>query len=466
MNLTQEERVSKLHQQIYLARIKLRPFQAPAIDALENAGFKRLYLLWHRRAGKDYVAFLILIRQALLQRGNFIYCLPTYRLARRIVMDSLLSDGTRFLSMIPEQLVAKINSVEMNITLINGSVISIVGSNTIEKNLVGINPRGIIYSEWSRSLHSSWAYLSPAIVANAGFAVFITTPKGKNFAFEMWDRATRDKAWFCSKKTVEDTGLVDLATIQKEREEFGNDFINQEYYCSFVSGEGCIYGNLIDKLYLNDHVTDVPEDKSLLVHTFWDFGYNDPSCIIWAQISPGGVIRVIDCMYDNKKSLVDWCKIVLAKPYNYGTHWAPHDAGHHDFGSGLTRFEQAEDVGLKFETIAKDNKIITAIPSVSLISGIERTKSVLPNCYFDEIRCEGLLKGLDNYRYEWDEKRSVFKDTPVHNKDSHYADAFRYLALSIHLTRKTITADQLRENYFKSRAERGNFLPRGPWSRQ
>lgn len=440
------------------------PHQLGAIDALENANYRRLYLLWHRRAGKDYVSFYILLRQAIKTKGNYIYCLPTYRLARRIVFDSLFSDGTRFLSMIPEQLVAKINSVEMNITLINGSVISIVGSNTIEKNLVGINPRGIIYSEWARSLHSSWAYLSPAIVANRGWAVFITTPKGKNFAYEMWDRASRDKLWFCSKKTIEDTCLVSPEVIQNEREEFGAEFIKQEYYCDFVAGEGCFYGALIDKLYLNEHITDVPEDHSLQVHTFWDIGYGDTNVVIFAQISPGGVIRIIDCEHSNNKSLVDWCKLVLNKPYNFGTHWAPHDAGHHDFGTGLTRFEQAEDAGLKFETMAKDNKIITAIPSVSVMSGIERVMSTLPNCYIDEIKCARLIKGLENYRREWDEKRSDFKDAPVHNSDSHFADAFRYLALSIHLTRKSITKEQLMDNYIQSRTTRGSPIIQQPMS--
>jgi hypothetical protein len=43
-------------------------------------------------------------------------------------------------------------------------------------------------------------------------------------------------------------------------------------------------------------------------------------------------------------------------------------------------------------------------------------------------------QGLDclrNYRREYDEKRSVFFDKPLHDWASHGSDAFRYLALSI-----------------------------------
>lgn len=411
------------------------------------------------------MSFYILLRQALNTVGNYIYCLPTYRLARRVVFDSILSDGTRFLSMIPEQLVHKINSVEMKITLINGSIISIAGSNTIEKNMVGINPRGIIYSEWARSLHTSWSYLSPAILMNKGFAVFITTPKGKTFAYEMWDRALNSPEWFTSKKTVDDTNIVPRQLIENERKEFGDDFVNQEYYCNFTAAEGSFYGRIMDKLYLNDHITDVPYDPSLLVHTFWDLGYADLTVIIYAQISPMGVIRVIDCDYGNEKGLADWIRIVFDKPYHYGTHWGPHDLAVHEFSSGESRIDLAEKLGLRFEVeIDQYGKAKSRVPNVRIADGVEKVKLILPNCYFDEIRCERLIKGLDNYRREWDEKRSDFKDTPVHNADSHFSDSFRYLALSISSLSNSVTKEDLMESYITSK-RRAKSIPE-LWSRE
>ena len=80
--------------QIYLNKVKLRDYQLSAVSALE-AGYKKIYLIWHRRAGKDFVSFYILLREALKCVGVYFYALPTFSQARRVVFDSIMSDGTR-----------------------------------------------------------------------------------------------------------------------------------------------------------------------------------------------------------------------------------------------------------------------------------------------------------------------------------------------------------------------------------
>ena len=41
-----------------------------------------------------------------------------------------------------------------------------------------------------------------------------------------------------------------------------------------------------------------------------------------------------------------------------------------------------------------------------------------------------LVNALTQYQYEWDDKSGMFKRTPKHDWTSHFADAFRYLALA------------------------------------
>jgi phage terminase large subunit len=48
---------------------------------------------------------------------------------------------------------------------------------------------------------------------------------------------------------------------------------------------------------------------------------------------------------------------------------------------------------------------------------------------FDEERCEPLLNALANYHKEYDERSKLFRDAPAHEWSSHFADAFRYLAV-------------------------------------
>lgn len=67
---------------LHLNMFKPRPYQEAAMYAVEKQGYKKLLLNFHRRAGKDVVAFNIMIRSALRKVGLYLYCLPTYNQGR------------------------------------------------------------------------------------------------------------------------------------------------------------------------------------------------------------------------------------------------------------------------------------------------------------------------------------------------------------------------------------------------
>ena len=53
-----------------------RIYQLPVMDALENKGYKRIIIIWPRRAGKDVLAFNLIIRAALKRVGVYYYVFP------------------------------------------------------------------------------------------------------------------------------------------------------------------------------------------------------------------------------------------------------------------------------------------------------------------------------------------------------------------------------------------------------
>ena len=73
---------------------------------------------------------------------------------------------------------------------------------------------------------------------------------------------------------------------------------------------------------------------------------------------------------------------------------------------------------------------VLVVPQQSVADGINAVRTILPRCWFDQIKCGAGAEALRNYRKEYDEKRKVFHDRPLHDWTSHAADAFRYLALS------------------------------------
>lgn len=437
--------------QIKLDKFKPRSFQLPFCDALENKGYKKLLAVFPRRAGKDLMCWNLMIRQAVRKVGTYFYMLPTYRQAKLVIWDSITNDSVSFLSFIPKELIVSTNSQEMKITLSNGSIIQLLGSDSFD-SIVGSNPRMIVMSEYALCDPRSLSFFRPILHGNGGILMCISTPRGRNHLFDLAEIAKHNpNEWFYQHLTLEDTQHISWEEIQKEiaSGEISEDLAMQEYFCSFDMGvEGAYYAKYIDKMRLNNQITQVPWEPAFKVSTAWDLGVRDATCIIWYQ-KVGQTIRIIDCYEKNKEGLEHYAAIINNKPYSYDRHWAPHDIAVKEFGSGLTRLEKARQLGIKFES--RDNGTRSALPQISIEDGIEACRSAFAKIWIDEVRCAPLIKALENYRQEFDSKRKVYRDRPLHDNNSHFADAFRYLVLSLSRSKDgQTTADELERRYIQT----------------
>jgi hypothetical protein len=186
----------------------------------------------------------------------------------------------------------------------------------------------------------------------------------------------------------------------------------------------------------------VPWEPYHPVHTAWDLGFNDPTTVIFFQ-QIGAVIRIIDCYENTKKGLDHYAKVVKEKPYTYGKHIAPHDIAVHDLSTGISRWKTMHDLGITFIRYTEKQ------PNIE--DGIEASRSTFSKLWIDEQRCASLIKSLENYRQEFDSKRKVYRDRPLHDNNSHYADAFRYLVLSLSRGKDgQTTADELEKRYLQT----------------
>lgn len=238
------------------------------------------------------------------------------------------------------------------------------------------------------------------------------TPRGKNHLYELYQIAQSSKEWFSYLLTVEDTQHIPLSVIQREKEEglMSDDLIQQEYYCSFDMGiEGSIYNKYLDRMRVKGQIAPVPWESSLKVHTAWDIGVADSTSIIFFQVA-GQIVRIIDYYEQSGVGLDHYVKILQSKPYIYGKHIAPHDMKQRVWTEGaITRVEKARQMGINF----------TIAPQVEVIDGIEAVRASFNKIWIDDYNCSVLLKALENYRYEWDPHKSVYKTKPLHNWASH-----------------------------------------------
>ena len=385
-------------------------------------------------SGKDIVAFNYMLRDAIHHIGVYYYIFPTYSQARKVIWDSITNDGRRFIDFIPPELVANSNSTEMKITLTNGSLMQLLGSDDVDR-LVGTNPRGIVFSEYALQDPRAYQFLRPALTANDGWCLFCSTPRGKNSFWELYQIAINNpNDWFAQHLTVDQTQHISLLAIQREKEsgEMSDDLIQQEYYCSFDQGvEGSYYGKYLDRMRIKGQIGIVPHELGFKVNSSWDIGVRDSTSIImWQNV--GQIVRIIDYYENSKQGLEHYVKVLEQKPYTWGKHIAPHDIAVKEFGSGMTRIEKARQLGIKF---------ITA-PNLSIEDGIESVRSTFSKIWIDEQNCKPLIKAIENYRQEWDSKKQIYKSQPLHNIFSHAADALRYLCISLPKTRDGSTSPE------------------------
>lgn len=306
-------------------------------------------------------------------------------------------------------------------------------------SLMGTNPRGCVFSEYALQDPMAYQFIRPILTANGGWALFISTPRGKNHLWQLAELAQNSPDWFYIRLSVEDTAHIPLSEIERERREglMSEDMIQQEYYCSFNQGvEGAYYSRYLDTMKREHRLSDVPWENGFKVHTAWDLGIRDQTSIIFFQ-TIGQTVRIIDCYENSKHGLEHYVNILQGKPYTYGVHIAPHDIRVREWTSGYSRLDKARELGVHF----------TVADGLEITDGIEAVRSLFSKLWIDETKCASLVKALENYRQEWDNKRKVYKPRPLHDWSSHLCDSMRYLAISIPKTKDGLSADDIEKAY-------------------
>ena len=407
-----------------------RDYQQPLWDYLK-AGGKRAIAVWPRRHGKDDVLLHRTAISAHKRVGVYWHLLPQQNQARKAIWDAVNphTGRRRIDDAFPSELRANTRDQDMMIRFKNGSTWQVIGSDNYDA-LVGTPPVGVVFSEWALSNPQAWSLIRPILAENGGWAVFITTPRGRNHAHRMYEMAKVSPDWFAERLTATQTNVFSAETLANERAEIvaergeddGDAIYQQEYMTSFSAGlPGAYYAKIIDRLEADGRVTAVPYNPQAQVHTAWDLGRNDQTAI-WFVQRYGTGWAVIDYMVNTSVGIDWYVKEVRAKPYNYGEHLMPHDAENEQLVSATGSIaDTAKGMGLTG---------IRIVPrTASVANDINEVRQVLPLCYFDKAKCEKGIDALRAYRRIWDEKLRAYRDTPLHDWASDPADAFRTFAI-------------------------------------
>ena len=405
-----------------------RGYQLPILKYIDW-WWLRAVQLWHRRTGKDKTDFAgIIIKKAIEKVGVYYHIFPTYAQGKKVIWDGIDKAGMKVLDHIPKQLIKRKDWSDLLIELINGSIIQIVWTDgrNIDR-LVGTNPAGVVFSEYSLQNPRAWDLVRPILAENWWRAVFNFTPRWENHAYDLYNMAKDNPKRFCQSLTVEQTfdsnnnRLITDEMIQEERDSWmDEDLIQQEYFVSFQAfGQWAYYANQIKKAQEENRITIMPYEPSLTVDTFWDLWVNDTNAI-WFVQRLGKEIRIIDFLENTGEWLTYYLGELKTKPYNYWFHYFPHDIRVREYTNGKSREDTLRELWVT------NYKIVDKLWVEEWIDAVRR---LFQYCVFDREKCKQGILALKDYHKEYDEMRKTFKAHPEHNWASNAADAFRYMSV-------------------------------------
>jgi len=414
-----------------MAKIITIPFKPHNYQEQICAALRRFnVLVCHRRFGKTVVSVNLLIRGALESkktRWRGAYLAPLYRQAKAVAWDYI-----RFYTAVVPGV--EYNQAELRVDFPNGARIQLLGADNPD-TLRGIYLDAVVLDEYAYMAPRAWTeIIRPALADRKGWALFIGTPSGHNHFYDLYQYATdpAEKTWYAGMYRSDQTDVLDPEEVEAARREMADEEFNQEFLCSFSAAvRGAYYGNLIETAENEGRLCAVPIEPTIDVHTAWDLGISDSMSIWFFQALSSGEIRIVDYHEDEGKGLDHYAHVLRDKGYLYGTHIAPHDIAVRELGTGRSRFEVAESLGIRFVTA----------PKLPVAEGINAARTIIPRCWFNKGRCGRGVEALRQYRRDFNNRLGVLGDRPLHDWTSHAADAFRALATGMHLL-DTGTTDQ------------------------
>ena len=373
----------------------------------------------HRRAGKTVALVNDLIYGGLecrLHKPQLAYVGPTYSQAKRVAWAYLKDYAEPYLSKPPQE-------AELKVTLKNDATIYVLGADNAD-SLRGMYLDGCVPDEYALFKPSVFSQvIRPALSDRHGWAIFASTPRGKNLFYDVCQVAKNNPdEWYYLNLPADTSGIItpnELAELQKDMdpEEFA-----QEYLCSFDSAlKGAIYASEVNLLFLEGRTVEGNlYDAHLPVHCAFDLGFTDATVCIWFQLGKDGTTRIVACEMTAGVDIFYHIEKLHAFPGEIGDVFLPHDARAKNLQTGRSIVEQ----------FLKEGITPRVVPNHKVRDGIAAVRRLFPTISIDTATTGDLLEAMKSYRRQWNDNLGIFSDIPLHDWASDYCDCLRYVAMA------------------------------------
>lgn len=373
--------------------MELKLTQSQATIALDKHRFR--VLCCGRRWGKTTLAIDQMKGQACINDSRIAYIAPTYQQARDIAWEQLRNDC--------KDASESINESRLEIKLVNGSQIVLRGWEAIE-TLRGQRFDMVVLDEVAmmRNFWVNWnEVIRPTLTDTKGEAMFISTPKGFNHFYDLFNTQEKDDDYKSFHFTSYDNDYLPKDELDKARKELPEDQFAQEYLADFRKTQGLVYKQFdrTKAIYTTNEINVV--DRLVSV----DWGYTNPTAIYLILKDTDANYWITSEFYKTGKTTAE---IIEYARSLRGNKYYP-DPAEPD------RIEEMRRAGLNVREVSKE-----------IEAGISSVQELLKNGRLHvHASCVNLINEFETYRYPDRKPEHNEPELPVKEHD-HALDSIRY----------------------------------------
>jgi PBSX family phage terminase large subunit len=383
-----------------------------------------------RRAGKTTLAIEEIKGRAIFTNANIAYIAPTYQQARDIAWE-ILKKELRGATI-------SVNESRLEIKLKNTkggeSMVSLRGWESIE-SLRGLSFDMLVIDEVAmmRNFWTSWQeVIRPTLADRKGEVMFISTPKGFNAFYELYNMELTDKDYKSFHFTTYDNPHIDKDEIDKARAEITETRFAQEYLADFKKVEGLVYKEFDRSRHIYE---TLPENTYFEYLGGVDFGYNNPAAVPHIYKTADGHYYIDNEWYQKKRTESQIADYVLSCKFNR-VYPDPENP------SAIALLAQK---GVNVREVVKGKN--------SIRNGIDRVKDLMKqNKFHVNKRCVNTIAELESYCYPDSKDGITEHENPIKEND-HLMDAIRYVIFMEYLMRRKIVEEKPRPVFTDSKYE-------------
>lgn len=381
-----------------------------------------------RRFGKTTLAIDQMKGRAFLPGSRIAYIAPTYQQARDIAWEQLRKDCS--------QAAQKINESRLEILLVNDSLLVLRGWEAIETlrgqkyDLIVIDEVAMMRDFWSK-----WQeVIRPTLTDTKGEAMFISTPKGFNHFYDLFNLQDTDADYKSYHFSTYDNPHIPREELEKAKQELSLERFAQEYMADFKKTEGLVYKEFDRAKHL---FTDIPEGTGIVERIAGvDFGFTNPCAIpdIWIDNSDTWWMK--SEYYERGRTDAQVAEWVSAQNFNvvYPDPESP---------SAIAELRKR---GVNVRDVVKGKD--------SVKNGIDAVRERLKAGKFKvHVSCLNTIMEFETYAYPDKKDMHNEEEKPI-KEDDHMCDAIRYCAMM-----RSKRQGQAKVHYQTSAMPRNNLSP-------